>query len=553
MTHQEVHSTKANEVGDFVNNLIQAVASDSGNTFDSANATGFASDFNSGRVLANAPDSVKVLFDENKDSATALSKAMFDSVAIYRKEHGTNPANDVLHQAIHSAFATTKHAMAQYALDSASASSLHHDQMGIQTARAIVSIISTLGDAIPFAHYLPADISNNEAKLAIVSNKAASNFGSYTAESSLDGVNSGDAYITSSRVHRLAVNVDGINFTGALTKKQGSGNDYDLCDPAGGEIKLLRGRSLVHVNGRVVAREIDSKGVGQSSISGQFNNGTTVHSVSGNINTDTGVIAVKIEPAIPGTFEVLVEGFIDYERAPELTPSIITMVDTFTLHAKPWRVTTTQTIDSRTQMSNELGLDPYSQQVVTVNSQFANERHYDVLRKAARLAVSNQTNFTFNMNPADWKNAQIGLSHAIGVVSQQMAVDTLGFGVSHIYVGKTLAALFMALPSDMFVPSGIPARAGTYRIGRLYNQYDIYYTPKVVGENRMLCIGRAPDVARNPFVLGDAVPPTVVPLSVGQDLKSGAGFYARNFTAINPYEASSKACAWINVSLVASV
>ena len=80
----------------------------------------------------------------------------------------------------------------------------------------------------------------------------------------------------------------------------------------------------------------------------------------------------------------------------------------------------------------------------------------------------------------------------------------------------------------------------------------MYYTPKEVAETsnsgNILAVGRATDVARNPIVLGDAVPPTVKPLLAGDDLREGAGFYARNFTAVNPHGPSSLGCATINVT-----
>ncbi len=115
--------------------------------------------------------------------------------------------------------------------------------------------------------------------------------------------------------------------------------------------------------------------------------------------------------------------------------------------------------------------------------------------------------------------------------------------------------MMQSLPSNMFTPSGIPARPGIYRIGRLFGRFEVYYTPKGVPEwidgghqaASVLCIGRATDVTRNPFVLGDAVAPSVIPLAVNADLKTGAGFYARNFTAVNPHRQSSLGCAMINL------
>jgi len=63
----------------------------------------------------------------------------------------------------------------------------------------------------------------------------------------------------------------------------------------------------------------------------------------------------------------------------------------------------------------------------------------------------------------------------------------------------------------------------------------------------ILAVGRATDVTRNPVVLGDAVPPTLIPLAVNADMRIGAGFYARNFTAVNPHGPSSRGFAKIEV------
>ena len=253
---------------------------------------------------------------------------------------------------------------------------------------------------------------------------------------------------------------------------------------------------------------------------------------------------------------VVVEGFIDFERAPELTPTIISAVNTFSLFAKPWRVTTHQTIDSRTQMANELGLDPYSESVIAIQAQFANERHYDVLRKGVRLAALNTATFDFGAAQPYVDSGRFGvwpeLAYPLSVVSQKMAEDTMNHGVTHLYVTKRVAAQFLGLPSTLFQPSGIAPRPGIYRLGRLFGQYDVYYTPKGLNETatsaQILAVGRATDVTRNPVVLGDAVPPTVIPLAVNADLRQGAGFYARNFTAVNPHDPSARGFALINVT-----
>jgi len=140
----------------------------------------------------------------------------------------------------------------------------------------------------------------------------------------------------------------------------------------------------------------------------------------------------------------------------------------------------------------------------------------------------------------------------LSALSQQMAINTMAYGISHLYVDQYMAGIFQSLPSEMWEGSGVQVRPGIYRVGRLFNQYEVYYAPKVVpaysgGTSAILCFGRAPDVTRNPFILGDAVPPTVIPLGVGTDLRRGAGFYARNFTDVNPHLPSSLGCAILTV------
>ena len=228
------------------------------------------------------------------------------------------------------------------------------------------------------------------------------------------------------------------------------------------------------------------------------------------------------------------------------------------MYANPWRVLTRQSIDSRTQMASELGLDPYSEGVIAIQAQFGNERHYDVLRKARRLSVSNQANFNFAWaNKGDHRSRSDvwrDLSSVLGALSQQMANDTMNHGITHLYVGNYIGAQLHGLPSDIWTPSGISERPGIFRLGRLFGRYDVYYTPKGVEEaldgstGEILCVGQATDVTRNPFVLGDAVAPLVMPLSATGDMKSGAAFYARNFTAVNPHKPSSMACARVNVT-----
>lgn len=552
-----IYNTDTAAVGKFTEQLREGSINKEKGTFDSAAANDFVLDAAS-QSKSEVPTSLQAVFDEvGQKNSPAIVKAILDGAAEYEAKHGVAVPADVMEYAYHMAYGTTETAKKIMALDSAN--STHADNLSLQPDRAVVAIYSAFMEAIPFVLYLPVDISSNEGKLGIVTHKAGNAFGLYAANGSMDGVGSGDPFVTSSRVHATA-NAAGAH-TGQLTTIQSTRSACATVASGAGAVNLLRGRTQIYVNGRIVAREITSTGSGVSTVSGSVSISDTVHQIGGTINTDTGVIAITSTPALADAVPVHVEGFLDYDRQPSLTPTIITDVETFSLFAKPWRVATQHSIEAQTQMSNELGIDPYSESLIAMQSQFANERHYEVLEKALRIALYNNNIGAFDMawttQGAQKTRAQVlqDLQSVLGIVDQQMAIDTMSHGISHIYVGKYLAAMFIGLPTSIWQSSGVQARAGIYRLGRLFGKYDIYYTPKIITESssasQMLCIGRAPDVARNPFVLGDAVPPTVLPLAMNMDLKRGAAFYARNFTELNPHVPSSMACALINVTNMA--
>lgn len=532
------------------NNFVSALKDNSqtNGTFDSAAAKTFIN----GALSQNdvkVPETLQAVLDSASDKeADGILRAVLDGANAYQAAHGQEIPADVIEQAFHSAYSTTPEAQ-KAALDSVG-NSLQSAQ-SYQSNRAIVAILTTTTEAIPFVHYLPADIKSNQAKLAILEHVTGSAAGSYAEGGLLDGAHSGDRFISSARDHVLKHGVAGA-LSGKITAIQ---KTPDTCDPAGTVAKLVRGATIIYVNGLKAAQEVSSKSV-NSPIAGSVVIADVTHAISGSVNTDTGEITLAVAPALPTTVEVLAEAFIDYERQEDLTPTIITGVETFDLFANSWRALTHQSIDSRTQMSNELGLDSYSEGVIAIQAQFANERHYDVLRKARRVAVCNRETFNFNWTGAgDFKvrsDIWRDFSSVLGAVSQKMALLTMNHGVTHLYVGEKVAAQMQGLPADIWQASGITARPGIYRVGRLFGKYDVYYTPRGVNEEaegaEILCVGQASDVTRNAFILGDAVAPTVIPLATNSDLKTGAGYYARNFTAVNPHKHSAQGAALITVT-----
>lgn len=506
------------------------------------------------RTGEGLPERMKALLDQVEDEAakSRVLRSVLDGVSHYERMHGVRPSADVIDAAISQAQAIANGKAeiglpGRMTLDSISNTG-HHDPISIQPNRIVVAITSAIAEGIPFATYLPTDIGSNEARLGIVSHQAGANFGDYTIGELLDGINCGDVYASSERRVTLTQAGDRLTATGGIFTTTGGSTT----------LKLLRGRSLVFINGFPAGAENPNvaASIANSPLSGSVVIGATTYTISGTVTVATGAFALTFSPALPVGAVVEVEGHIDYEAQTALTPDIITQVQNFALFATPWRIKMKQTIDSQTQGQNEIGLDLLSESLMAARNQVAMERHYMSLRKLKALAANNAATYDFDATTqlAQKTRAMIwqDFGARLGVVDQKMAEDTMDHGISHIYVTKNIKAQMESLPREIFEPSGLNARPGIYRIGRLFGRYEIYYTPKGLTEgattSEMLAIGRSTQVARCPIVLGDAVPPTIIPLAINDDLNRGSAMYARNFTQVNPHQPSSMGAALISVT-----
>lgn len=489
----------------------------------------------------------RVMTELPEESQSRVLDSVLWGMSIYEREHGCLPTADVLDSALHQGFAAALDPRKIGIMDNVGSTSAH-DPISSQPNRAVVAITSAIAEAIPFANYLPADISSNEARLVIVSHLAGSTFGGYTANDIMDGVNVGDTYISAERRVTCTLNGGRTAATGAISKTTGGAAN----------VQVLRGRTIVLVNGFPVAAESPnvSAAVANSPISGVASIAGTDYTVGGTITIADGTIALTFSPALPVGSVVEAEGFIDYEADPTISPSVISQATSYSLYATPWRARVRQTIDSKTQYANELGLDLASEALIAVRNQYSMERHYSVLRKAKALGANNLGAFDFAASTqlVQKTRAQVwqDFQAVIGTVDQQMAEDTMDHGITHLYVGKLVAAQLLSMDSTLFTPSGIVARPGVFRLGRLFGRYDVYYTPMHITEtstaSQIIAVGRSAQVARNPFVLGDAVPPTYLPLAFNDDMKYGSAFYARNFTSVNPHQPSARGAALINIT-----
>lgn len=154
--NREYHKRETAEVDKFVTSLRENATK--GGTFDSASADDFVSTATHQSTGVTVPQGLQHVLDEAPEGqGSMVLKTILDSIGAYEQQHGEEAPADVVQHAIHAAYSTTNHARRKYSLDSAT--SMHQDNLALQPNRAIVAILSAMGDAIPFAHYLPADIS----------------------------------------------------------------------------------------------------------------------------------------------------------------------------------------------------------------------------------------------------------------------------------------------------------------------------------------------------------------------------------------------------------
>jgi hypothetical protein len=522
----------------FVATAAEATAA-SGATFDSAAASAAA--FDSIKNESGTPEIVtELLGNFQTDDEQKIVRAIMDGAAVYNREHGFMPSGDVLLAAVHQACGIFD-----------SATNGHHDQISVFPNAPIVAIMGAMAEATPFAGYLPADRGSNEARLIIVNHQAGSNWGDYSAGGIMDGIAAGGDYISSARTKELAAPNDTANYKFT----------FQAQPAAGAALNLLRGRTVVYVNGLVAMTEVNNGSSASASVplGGSVTIGGTEYALSGTVKPALGEVVVTPAPALPVGTVVAAEVFVDYEKDASVTPRMAVGTSSYSLFASPFRTLYQITPEARSQFANEVGVDAGAEAMLAVRGQYATERHYNALRKAKQIGkYGNNVAFDFGYATqiAQKTRAQIWQDFAsvLGVVSQQMAEDTADHGITHIYVTKSVMAQFRSMPPELFQPSGIADRPGIFRVGRLFGQYEVYYTPKILTEGgggataEILCVGRSTQTARCPVIFGDASAPMFEPLGTGTDFQSGYGFHARSFTSTNPHAQSARGCALITVS-----
>lgn len=430
-----------------------------------------------------------------------------------------------------------------------------HAQLSMQPNRAVVSIVGAISEAIPIAGYLPTDIGSNEARLIIVNAKAGSDYGAYHVGDSMMGVDMGDNYLIPERILRVSSNGGtGINFA---VHRDLDANDNELPDTGSPAVKIYGGRTIIYVDGQPCASDETTNTPSIiNQLHGSIDIGGTTYGVTGTVNSNLGTGTVNFTPALPANTLVHVEAVINYEAGQEdLMPLMDIKAEGFKLFATPDRASVVMGIDSATQFANEVGIDPIATATMNLRAQKQTERHRKVIEYARRLSQNFVTPFDM-----DWTGQGLqktiavviqDLSTAFGLANQDMITRTNGVPLTTAYVGKAMLAILNALPPEFFQKSSAPEHANIRYAGLLFSKYYIYYDPKAAETattSDILCVGTHAETARNPILMGDAVPSMMIPVATGVDLKQRQAWYSRCFTKVTPYRQSQLAFATIRVT-----
>lgn len=563
MFNKSIPSTSLEEqrkAGSFVQQLQSEATK--GGTFDSAAAVSIATEALSQSGSDMPGQFAAILDDCGSDRAKAEAvEALLDGAAEYKARHGKDAPADLLLNAMHVGYSLTAGVRKglNVALDSATQDA--HDSQSLHPSSPAIGMMSAIAMAMPFAAYTAADMKSNEGRIIIVSNQAAKSVGAYLAGASIDGIASGEPYLGSHRALKTTVSGAGNDrYTGQFRSRM---TDHETADAGSDPVKVLRGRSVVYVNGIPVARDAATGNSANSPFSGTATIGGSEYAISGTITVATGAFDVVTTPALPvsARTNVVVEAHIDFENGQEaLAARFGVLAETFKVFANPDRGIITASIDSQTQFELETGYSPLTVGSEAARKQYYNERHIRALRALKRIAVANDNTDTFDFqwdtHGAQKSRAQIwaDFSAVLMKVSQKMAEQTVSHGVTHLYVSRNVAVQMAGLPSEIFQASGLTAQPGIYRVGRLFGTFEVYYVPKsdIVPETAdtgsILCIGTSATTARNPIVAGDAVAPMFTPRGVLDDMKQGFNFYTRGFTEVNPHKPSALGAAFITVT-----
>ncbi|OTG87887.1 hypothetical protein [Acinetobacter sp. ANC 3813] len=463
----------------------------------------------------------------------------------------------------------TNHSAKEYFLDSVSSQQSGH-AAEVPTL-AMVTIATTIANALPLVAYLPNPKGSQTVPLVYVRQIAANNYGQTRKGDFLDGVTAAKQFFDS--VHRLEMtSADQKTFTVKAYRCVESGT---LTPDAGsGDLPLVAGATFITIAGQPFAtdehkNQTSGKASGTLPIypqdhDGLVLDGETYKLVSGTVDFSTNTVTITLDKALPADVKVVSHVIANYEakdgnnKAILPTPSVDADLDYGYVSAYGIRAIYVATIDALTQMQNELGVDMRAAFIAVVISKLMLEQNVSLLQQARERAVGGgmvrvvDLSRGSSMTQAFNRTADLAgeLIPAVEESKRRIIGRTNhtpeGFD---IFVTGSLGTLVRTLADDTnFIPSGLTLGApnSIVRIGSRGTDH-YYYVPEeaevvefgsvAVGGaqiqfSEMLITARNSVAAKSVFV-GHIAVPVVTGDVRAQVFEEGVTFYTRQACQMN--------------------
>ena len=530
----------------------------------------------------------KILPDGSGTAFHGILDSINSGVTAYRNRHGGDmPSTHLVASAlanaallydgldstktngIYDSASTGQQAAKEFFMDSVSSGQSSH--VAEVPALAMVTIATTIANAIPIVAYLPNPKGTQTVPLVYVRQISKNSYGQMQKAEFLDGANAGAQYFDA--VHRLEMTTaDDKTFTVKAFRCVEPGTYTP--DVNSGRLPLVAGANLVTIAGIPVASDEHNHGIGGItsgevpiqglSLNGFEYEGVVYKILSGTTNLDTDTVTITLDKALPADTKVLAHVVANYEakdnnNAPILSaPSVDAKLDYSSVTAYGIRAIYTATIDALTQMQNELNIDMRSAFVAVVIAKLMLEQNVRLLGQAKDRAYGQGTiravdlNRGSDMTQAFNTTASIASELVPAIEEMKRRVITKsahapsGFD---IYVTGSVSTLVKTLADDTnFIPTGLTLGApnNIVRIGSRGSD-NYYYLPsdleileegekQVAGQSvaysEMLITARNAEPAKSVFV-GHIAVPVVTDDVRAVAFESGVQFYTRQACEMN--------------------
>lgn len=496
-------------------------------------------------------------------SPALVASALNNGALLYEGLNGGNT------QGIYDSAKTGNQSAKEFFVDSVSSGQSSH--VAEVPALAMVTIATTIANALPIVAYLPNPKGTQTVPLVYVRQVSKNAYGQMGAHDFLDGANAGAQYFDA--VHRLAMtSADQTTFTVKAYRR--SDKETLVPDDASGRLPMVGEATLITIGGIPVFEGDQSRGMGgqvagsvqlRSIDLGDFEyEGQAYKLVSGTVNLDTDTVTFTLDKALPAGAKAVAHVVANYELKdgngqPVLTaPSVDAKLDYSSISAYGIRAIYTASIDALTQMQNELGVDMRSAFVAVVISKLMLEQNVRLLSQARSRAIGQGTYRAVDLSRGSdmtqaFNNTSAVASEILPAIedSKRRIIEKsqhapAGFD---IYVSGQLGTLMKILADDTnFIPTGLTLGApnNIVRIGSRGSD-NFYYLPTDLGVledgetdvggvtvafAEALIVARSAEPAKSVFV-GHIAVPVVTDDVRAVAFESGVQFYTRQACQMN--------------------